>query len=114
MRISDWSSDVCSSDLKTPGERSSISRESRDFPRVQASADAKHDVSGVIPPFAATPRLQLLRQISGGLATKRRIGRTYPLPCKAMTCRTGDKTALGISIDIEKRKSVVEGKRVTE
>src|SRR3546814_6255919 len=77
---------------KTPGERSSISRESRDFPRVQASADAKHDVSGVIPPFAATPRLQLLRQISGGLATKRRIGRTYPLPCKAMTCRTGDRS----------------------
>src|SRR3546814_21175258 len=33
---------------KTPGERSSISRESRDFPRAQASAAAKHDVSGVI------------------------------------------------------------------
>src|SRR3546814_18587139 len=76
---------------KTPGERSSISRESRDFPRVQASADAKHDVSGVIPPFAAKPRLQLLRQIRGGLAPKRRIGRTYPLPCKAQNGSTSSR-----------------------
>src|SRR3546814_18607143 len=79
---------------KTPGERSSISRESRDFPRVQASADAKHAFSGVIPPFAATPRLQLLRQISGGLAPKRRIARPYPLPLTALPSRTRDQTPL--------------------
>src|SRR3546814_16121186 len=92
MRISDWSSDVCSSDLAREGVE----------PARQRQREHRRD---------ADPRIGVAR-VGIGLHQRRRGGHPYlGLPALRDIARIGpDRPALEAELD---RKSVVEGKSVS-
>lgn len=86
---------------RIPGERRSISRDSRGFRRRQRPTDALHRAFGVIAARALPPLVELMAQIGGRLPAKRRIGCTHALALRAMTGCARGQAARRIAAMIE-------------
>src|SRR3546814_4918503 len=80
MRISDWSSDVCSSDLRSPASTATIiSRSGKAPPRWQGPADRRH--RGQRLEAGLPRRTQRLRK--GARSEERRVGKECVSTCRS-------------------------------
>lgn len=86
---------------KIPGEKRSISRESRGFPLRQRLADALHRPFGVVAARTLPPLVQLMGQIRGRLPGEGWVGCADAFAARTMTGRARGKPACAIATVIE-------------
>src|SRR3546814_17035865 len=77
MRISDWSSDVCSSDLHDDGDRPLAAR--RDTQDMLAELRQRHGPGAVVGPVPC----QMAEQCQGARSEERRVGKECVSTCRS-------------------------------